>query len=128
MNQKIASYSKRLSTFYTKWGDVKSAEQIDDLLRQAENIKEISSLRENPHAKKVIEFAISRWRACAQKLITDEKMTIENRMIMFVDMDWAKWYITVMGGDIVKAEREIEKSLEKGIAEMDEYEKSHGTQ
>lgn len=61
------------------------------------------------------------------KLTTKRNMTDLEREVAFIDMDWAQWYLNSLGGDVKKAQEEIERSLELKLNEMEDYEKSRGT-
>ena len=45
-------------------------------------------------------------------------MTQEERNLTFLDMDWARWYISGIGGDPTEMEKVLEKEVETQIQKL----------
>ena len=115
MSQKFDSYLSKLIKFYSEYKDDVSLKSIDAFVKDYENAEDLIAFRDHPHQKRIMKMAIDRYKTAAKKLTSDRKMTLKERELVFIDMDWAQWYISALGGDPVKAKLLLENELEDWI-------------
>lgn len=113
MNVKITSYVDRLKAYYKKWGDKESIERVDSFLDGAEKLREDIDFMEIPRVAVAVKAAKERYMEKARKLMTDRKMTDQERALVFIDMDWALWYLKNLGANPEKEENAMIEILER---------------
>ena len=112
MSLNFETYIDRLRKFYGEYGDAISLKRIDDFVKSKDNIAIMAAFKSNPHSEVLLKSAMDRYKTACRKLWNQRTMTQEERNLVFLDMDWAKWYITAVGGNISETEESMEAELE----------------
>lgn len=111
MATNFKAYASRLVEYYQEYGDEFSVKRILDLINVYDDLDNLVALRENPRVNEILGTAVSRHNALARRLVSDPNMTDKERGLAFVGMDWAKWYISALGGDVEKLQVQMELDI-----------------
>lgn len=113
MNIKISTYAERLKKYYADYGDKESVEKISLYIDSAEKLQDDVSFSEIPRIKVAIESARARYMVAGRQLMTNRTLSERARDLLFVEMDWALWYVKNLGVNAVAAEKAMIDTLEQ---------------